>query len=161
MIEYYKKVVFENYANFKGRARRSEYWYYALMTIIISFILSILDDILGLKYGAKSDSGVVSSIYGLLVFIPGIAVSVRRLHNIGKSGWLILLLYGVAFVSCIFILTSVFALGFSKVVFGIGMIFAILLLLGSAIWLLVLFCTEGDSGENKYGPDPKIFNYDI
>ena len=156
MIEYYKKVVFENYANFNGRARRSEYWYYALMSIIISIILSLLDEVLGLKYGTKSSSGVLSSIYGLLVFIPGLAVSVRRLHDIGKSGWLIFVIYAVAIVSVIFIFISAFASGFSESSFGIGMIIPILLILGAAIWLLVLFCTEGDEGENKYGPDPKI-----
>ena len=93
MIDWYKKVVFENYANFKGRARRSEYWYYTLATIIISIILSILDGVLGLKLGPAKSSGVLCSIYALAVFIPGLAVAVRRLHDIGKSGKLLLGMY--------------------------------------------------------------------
>src|SRR5215217_1587516 len=98
MIEWYKKVVFENYANFSGRARRSEYWYFALANIIIGILLSVLDNVLGLKVGT-SNSGVLSGLYNLAIFIPGLAVSVRRLHDIGKSGKLLLLFYGIIFVS--------------------------------------------------------------
>lgn len=155
MIDWYKKVVFENYANFKGRARRSEYWYYLLMTIIISIILMIIDEVLGLKYGPKDDSGVISSIYSLAVFVPGLAVSVRRLHDIGKSGWLLVIFY----VSIIVLTAGAFLVGFSSGMaggnFGIGFIIPILAILGLSIWMLILFCTEGDQGANKYGPDPK------
>ncbi|MRX69192.1 Uncharacterized membrane protein YhaH, DUF805 family [Flavobacterium resistens] len=91
MIEWYKKVVFENYANFSGRARRSEYWYYTLATIIISIILAILDFSLGLTIG-DSGAGILRAIYGLLVLLPGLAVMVRRLHDVGKSGWFFLII---------------------------------------------------------------------
>lgn len=96
MIEYYKKVVFENYANFSGRARRSEYWYYALASGIISVILAIFDNLLGLTYASGlSERGVLSSVYSLLVFLPGLAVMVRRLHDVGKSGWFLLIAFTV------------------------------------------------------------------
>ncbi len=120
MIEWYKKVVFQNYANFSGRARRSEYWYYYLAAFIISIILRIIDSMLGLTYGSAG-AGIIGSIYSLLVFLPGLAVMVRRLHDVGKSGWFFL----IAFT-------------------GVGI-----------IWLLVLFCTEGQDGTNDYGTDPK------
>lgn len=121
MIEWYKKVVFENYANFSGRARRSEYWYYTLASVIISIILSTLDNFAGLTFGL-ADSGILSSIYSLLVFLPGLGVMVRRLHDVGKSGWFILV---------------------------------VLIPLAGVIWLLIVLCTEGNSGVNAYGPDPK------
>ncbi|RXM48024.1 DUF805 domain-containing protein [Flavobacterium sp. YO12] len=121
MIEWYKKVVFENYANFSGRARRSEYWYYTLASIIVSIILSTLDNIAGLTFGL-ADSGILSSIYSLLVFLPGLGVMVRRLHDVGKSGWFFLV---------------------------------VLIPLAGVIWLLIVLCTEGNSGVNAYGPDPK------
>ncbi|OXB01108.1 hypothetical protein B0A75_05950 [Flavobacterium oncorhynchi] len=121
MIEWYKKVVFENYANFSGRARRSEYWYYTLASVIISIILSTLDNFAGLTFGL-ADSGILSSIYSLLVFLPGLGVMVRRLHDAGKSGWFILV---------------------------------VLIPLAGVIWLLIVLCTEGNSGVNAYGPDPK------
>jgi uncharacterized membrane protein YhaH (DUF805 family) len=67
------------YADFGGRARRSEYWYFHLVNFIISAVLS------GVGYIA--DFAEVGSIYSFAVLVPSIAVSVRRLHDIGKSGW--------------------------------------------------------------------------
>ncbi len=162
MIDWYKKVVFENYANFNGRARRSEYWYFTLASTIISIILSVLDSSIGLKIGS-SDSGILSSIYSLVIFVPSIAVSFRRLHDVGKSGWLLIIAYAVIIVAAAgLVLTSMpeFA-GDSLPEFGAVFIIAILIILGLAIWMLVLFFTEGDSGPNKYGPDPKAFGEEI
>ena len=85
MIEWYKKVVFENYANFKGRARRSEYWYFVLANSIISFTISMLTALLSPKLV------FLSIIYSFAVFIPTIAVLIRRMHDVGKSGWYILI----------------------------------------------------------------------
>ena len=77
-MNWYKKVVFENYANFDGRARRSEYWYFVLLNTIFVILASLINPVL---YG----------LYALLVLLPGLAVSVRRLHDVGKSGvWLLI-----------------------------------------------------------------------
>lgn len=86
MINWYKKVVFENYANFSGRARRSEYWYYTLMNIIIAVVMMILDKTLGTNFDPLP-YGYLYMIYALAVLVPGLAVVVRRLHDVGKSGW--------------------------------------------------------------------------
>jgi uncharacterized membrane protein YhaH (DUF805 family) len=91
MIEWYKKVVFENYANFNGRARRSEYWYFALASAIISIILTIIDKIIGTTFGI-AETGIISSLYSLLVLLPSLGVGVRRLHDVGKSGWFMLII---------------------------------------------------------------------
>lgn len=85
MIEWYKKVVFENYANFSGRARRSEYWYFVLGNAIISFTINILTALLSPKLV------FLGIVYSLAVFIPTIAVLIRRMHDVGKSGWYILI----------------------------------------------------------------------
>ena len=85
------KVVSDNYANFEGRARRKEYWMYVLSVFvlyiglgIVGGILSIISDTLAmLVYG-------VISLLGLALFIPSLAVTVRRLHDTNKSGWFIL-----------------------------------------------------------------------
>lgn len=81
----YINVITKNYANFNGRARRKEYWGFFLFNIIISyasaFIFTSIDPTLAL----------VSSIYSLAVFIPSLAVAVRRMHDVGKSGWYILI----------------------------------------------------------------------
>lgn len=89
MIQWYKKVVFENYANFEGRARRSEYWYFVLGNFLISIVFLLFIMI----FGGNGMDGVallfyvLLILYSLAVFLPSLAVAVRRLHDIGKSGW--------------------------------------------------------------------------
>jgi uncharacterized membrane protein YhaH (DUF805 family) len=81
--------VLKKYAVFSGRASRSEYWQFVLVSIIISIILGIVDDTLGLS--RPDGGGVLSDIYVLVVLIPSIAVGVRRIHDGDRSGWWILL----------------------------------------------------------------------
>jgi uncharacterized membrane protein YhaH (DUF805 family) len=82
------RSVLTQYATFSGRARRSEYWWYYLFYVIVIAVANILDYIIGTSgtYG-----GVISGLVGLALLVPTIAVSVRRFHDIGKSGWFILL----------------------------------------------------------------------
>jgi uncharacterized membrane protein YhaH (DUF805 family) len=82
--------VLKKYAIFNGRARRSEYWYFVLFNIIVSVILGIIDGVAG-TLDIESGRGLISSIYSLAVVIPSIAVGVRRMHDVGKSGWFILI----------------------------------------------------------------------
>lgn len=152
MIEWYKKVVFENYANFKGRARRSEYWYFVLMNMIISTVTVMIDKVLGLKFG-------VNSLYGIAMFIPILSVSVRRLHDIGKSGWILLISYIVIIICAVGLVLGMLTLGMSS--FNFWFAIPIIVMLAICIWMLVLFVKEGDDGKNKYGSDPKnIFDED-
>jgi len=133
MIYYVKKVLCDNYANFDGRASRSEYWYYALFNFIVIIAFYILSTI-GIFMAASSDDGsaggaisiistIAMALWGLGTFIPSLAVAVRRLHDIGKSGWW----YFITFIPC-----------------GIG-----------AIWFLILMVTGSDMTENQYGPVPE------
>jgi len=82
--------VLKKYAEFSGRARRKEYWMFSLFNVIFMIVAMILDNILGTTAG-ELPYGVFYFLYALAVFIPGLAVSVRRLHDIGKSGWMILI----------------------------------------------------------------------
>lgn len=90
MFQWYKKVVMENYANFSGRARRSEYWYFTLFNIIFVILAMTLDSVLGLNF-APLPYGPIYGLYTLAMLIPGIAVAVRRLHDVNKSGWFFLI----------------------------------------------------------------------
>lgn len=99
--------VLKKYAEFSGRARRKEYWMFVLFNFIISTVLNIID--------ATMKTEMLNLLYSLAVLLPYIAVGVRRMHDVGKSGWFILI----------------------------------------PIYNLILACTEGDKGENEYGPDPK------
>lgn len=83
-------AVLKNYAGFSGRARRKEYWMFTLFNIIFLFVAMILDMLLGTEFGLGV-YGLFYMLYSLAVIIPGLAVSVRRLHDIGKSGWMFLI----------------------------------------------------------------------
>lgn len=80
----------KKYAVFSGRSRRKEYWYFVLFSFIISIVLSIIDGILGTR-SSSSGLGLLSGIYTLAILIPSIAVSVRRLHDIDRTGWWVLI----------------------------------------------------------------------
>ena len=84
---------FKKYADFKGRANKSEFWYFILFNIVVSILLGVVDGILG-------TTGMLGMVYSLAVFIPGISIGARRLHDIGKSGWmqLIMLIPLVGFI---------------------------------------------------------------
>ena len=94
----------KKYADFSGRARRKEYWFFFLFNLIVSIVLGVIDSMLGL---GAAGVGILSGLYSLAVIIPSIAVGVRRLHDINKTGWWIL----IAFIPLIGILVLlVFAL---------------------------------------------------
>lgn len=105
-MKYYLEVL-KKYTQFNGRARRKEYWYFFLFNMIFSISLAVIEGAAGIPF--------LSNIYSLAVLVPSIAVGVRRMHDVGKSGWYILI----------------------------------------PIYNIVLACTEGDRGDNEYGPDPK------
>ena len=144
-MQWYLKVVRDNYANFNGRASRQEFWmfglfnfiflmataliiYLALMAMgVVPFTInpvmawSYFQDAMWMSNGPFLYKAIFSidDIYILAVLIPSIAVTVRRLHDVGKSGWFLLI--------------------------------ALIPLVGG-IWLFILYCTRGNEGENSYGP---------
>lgn len=77
------KHVFQNYANASGRAPRSEYWYFYLFYMLAILILSFID---------TQIFGMFAGIFDLAVFIPFICVSIRRLHDLDRNGWWLLML---------------------------------------------------------------------
>lgn len=87
-MNWYFKVL-KKYAIFNGRARRKEYWMFTLINFFVLLILSILDGATG-SFDEESGYGLFSSLYQLAVIIPSIAVGVRRMHDVGKSGWYII-----------------------------------------------------------------------
>lgn len=83
--------VLKKYAVFTGRARRKEYWMFALFNIIVAVVLGIVDGALGLSVGGGM--GLLGSLYALAVLLPGIGVSIRRLHDTDRSGWWLLIAF--------------------------------------------------------------------
>ena len=127
-MQWYLKAL-KQYADFHGRARRTEFWMFVLVNVAISIVLGIVDAATGtasaLAAGgmASYSPGILGSIYGLAVLIPSIAVTVRRLHDTDRSGWW-------------------FFIQLIPVVGGIV--------------ILVFACLEGTRGPNRFGADPKL-----
>lgn len=133
------KHVFSNYANFQGRASRSEFWWWYLFTLIVNFVLYLVSAPLGLTVGATEyvigdgasatvvnipGTPILSVIWGLAILIPMLAVGTRRLHDSGKSGW-----------------------------FWLFILLAPLCFIG-AIILIILWILPSTPGPNKYGEGP-------
>lgn len=98
MIEVFKKCMTTDFANFSGRARRREYWLFTLATFIISALLKVLGLLVATTESAVLIGIVsfVSIVFSVGILIPSLAVSVRRLHDIGRSGlWLLICLTGI------------------------------------------------------------------
>jgi uncharacterized membrane protein YhaH (DUF805 family) len=121
---------FKNYANFKGKASRSEFWYWVLFTILLSLVLGTIetviwpaapidsDDLEAVLNATLSAPTPLTSLANLVLFIPGLSVTARRFHDAGYSGkWLLLLLVPVAY--SIFAIVGVVALAVEY--FGAGM----------------------------------------
>lgn len=90
------KSAFSNYINFSGRATRPEFWWWVLFVFIILFVLGIIDGaiiapMLGFEAFADNAGQPLSLLASLGLFLPNLAVAVRRLHDIGRSGWWILI----------------------------------------------------------------------
>jgi len=82
--------VLKNYANFNGRARRKEYWMFFLFNLIFAVCAAVIDNLLGLSSKDMGGYGPIYGLYALATLLPGLAVAVRRLHDVGKSGWFLL-----------------------------------------------------------------------
>ena len=82
-MEWYLKVL-KNYVNFDGRARRKEYWMFVLFNFIAAVILSIIEYAIGIE-------PVLTGLYSLFILLPSLAVTARRLHDTGRSGWWMLI----------------------------------------------------------------------
>lgn len=116
------KSFWSNYATFRGRSRRSEYWWIQLFLVITNLAVAAIDLVLMNgdidRFVANGGGGIVGLVWILVTIVPALAVLVRRLHDTGKSGWWALI-------------------GFVPLVGGIV--------------LLVFTVLDSDAGENKFG----------
>jgi len=157
-------AVLKKYAVFSGRARRKEYWMFFLGNLILGVAFALLEILVfgvdGFLF-THNPISILSLIFGIAVFIPNLAVAVRRLHDTGRSGLWLLWLYLVIPLGA----TIVFAI-FGALLFDAhlavlalalaGLIGLSLGLLVGTIILLVFTVLDGTQGDNKYGPDPKV-----
>jgi uncharacterized membrane protein YhaH (DUF805 family) len=158
----------KRYAEFSGRSRRMEYWMFQLFLLLVYVALMVLMMILGggalmsggdptavmAAGGAALIVGGLYMLFALAMFIPSLAVSVRRLHDTNRSGWWILAPlsgYVIMLIGTVMAAGSPDNPGIGGILAMIGMIAVI----GLGLTLLVFMFLEGTRGPNKYGPDPK------
>jgi uncharacterized membrane protein YhaH (DUF805 family) len=129
--------VLKKYVDFKGRASRKEFWMFTLFNIIFSIVASLID-----TFVVKNNFKIVNTIYGLAVLVPSIAVSVRRLHDTGRSWTWFLLPF--APIPLILIPSAEQQLILVPALIGIFSL------------IIILFeVQDSQPGDNKYGPNPK------
>lgn len=80
----------KNYAVFSGRSRRKEYWMFSVFNMLVGFCLGFIAGLTG-HSGVEGVVALVTILYGLAVIIPGIALTMRRLHDTGRHGWWLLI----------------------------------------------------------------------
>jgi len=127
------KTCLGKYAQFNGRASRSEFWFFNLFLFIYLFVAGFL---LGMVGASDETYGVATLVLLIPVFIPGIAVAARRLHDINQSGWM----------QCIFIPGF-----FADELLGTGWVIYILTFALYAFW----FSQAGKKGKNRFGAQPR------
>ena len=160
MVEFIEAIkrAFQNYFKFSGRATRAEYWWFVLFTQVVGIIGVV--PIIG---------WIISPLVSIGCIIPSISLTVRRLHDIGKSGWWLMSWVVIAIFWVVWIIQLIrqlIGLEDSKIleeelwemVFK-GLITEVIILtlvsVATCIWFLVWFIWKGDKGPNKYGPDPR------
>ena len=130
-------ICFKKYFDFKGRASRSEYWYFILFIFLgygAGFLLMLIRPVLAWLLG----------IFFIAIIIPAIAVTARRLHDINKSGWFQTIPIPAG------IIETIFAMNRNTT----GEMIFLIIGLGCYIYLLVLYCSAGDSKKNRFGKNP-------
>ena len=153
-MNWYLKCLKE-YPNFKGRASRSEYWFFVLFNILFSIAASVIDSVLGL-----TGSIGVGTLYSLAMFIPGLAVATRRFHDTGRSGLQIVICYVAVFVGAMMMgvgaVAGIISAGNESAGgAAAGGMFALLgmaLMAAAGIYALVILVLGSTPGDNKYGP---------
>ena len=124
-------MAWKKYGEFEGRSRRTEYWMFMLFNFLAMIALGILGGIglaISEHYGGLLF--IPLGVYFLITIIPSLAISVRRLHDTGKSGWMLLLFAVLGFIPLVGLVSSIIQ--------------------------LVFLCQDSDPGTNQYGPNPKF-----
>ncbi len=171
------------YADFTGRATRAEFWWWCLAIFLVSMALNIFQFLLALisLVPLLGFLGLFSIIFNLLglalslgTILPNLAVTARRLHDIGRSGWWILVWFAAYFSAAIPLIVGLIlgfvALEFDRFIWDrgwesfylwapviVGAAISLLAGLGLTTWIIIWLVKQGQTGPNQHGPDPRAW----
>jgi len=171
--EYFINVLRYKYIQYHGRARRREYWMFCLFCTVFELILIaplamdlyipgnlltyLFQKVLRIKLEVDLDIlwNLLMNLFTVATLVPSICLWIRRFHDIGKSGWWILVYFGIVIFAGI-------VLGFSVVAESLfGILGALAGVIVSSLIVLVFTCLDSQPGENRYGPNPKTESAEI
>ena len=145
-VNWFMNVVTQHYFDFNGRARRAEFWWFILVYVIGAILVSAVGGLIGLRQP-------LSLLYSLGLLAPHLGVTIRRLHDTNRTGWLVLIAWVPGIVWEILVAGAVMMGSFV----GVAMISGLfgLIFLAGVIVLIYFLAQPGTAGSNDYGPDPK------
>ncbi len=143
------ETITDHYADFSGRVGRTQFWYFVLVYIVVGFGVSIVG-------GLAPMGGSLRALYGLLLFLPTVGITARRLQDTGRPGswaWLLAVPIGAMILMAIFTIITVLTLGLGALLFLLTPLLSLASL--AAIVVLIYFCAQpGEAGPNAYGSPP-------
>jgi len=131
--------------DFNGRVRRTEFWYYVLAYVVISVVLAVIQSLVGTR--------LLTGLLSLALLLPSLGMAVRRLHDINRSGWWILI--GVVPLVVMMLLTIMAVMMGSLGGMFLSATLMPILSLAAAVLLIYWYAQPGTAGPNQYGADPK------
>ena len=144
VVEVFRRTITDHYIDFQGRCARREFWYYVLAYVVCYIILAVIQGIIG--------TTLLTGLFSLGLLLPGLGISVRRLHDIDRSGWWLLIGVVPAIVGGVL---SALAFMSGSVGFGFVLMGLIWLACLAAFALLIYWYAQpGTAGDNQFGPAP-------
>lgn len=142
---------FFNYVNFRDRAARAEYWWWVLFAVIVALVASVLDLLIFRGW----ETGPFNLVTSLALLLPGLSVTVRRLHDTNRSGWWILLPIVPAILTVVGFIAALTINPFNPFS-GPGLVYTAvpaLLWIAATVLLLVFMLLPSNPGNNRFGPN--------
>ena len=158
-VDWAKRPILEKYADFSGRAPRAEFWWYTLALMVVFIVVAIVEGILGIHRMIAGMYGPVSALLLLATLIPSLAVGVRRLHDVNRTGWWLLLPLIPDVLMIVMALTTAGAVaaggGMGAAMGGLAItgLLGLITFVGAVV-VFVFDVLPGTKGPNRFGPDP-------
>jgi uncharacterized membrane protein YhaH (DUF805 family) len=147
VIEIFRKTVTEHYVDFQGRCARRDFWYFVVGYFVLYVGVAIIQSVI-------LNSHLLTGLLSLALLLPGLGIAVRRLHDIDRSGWWILIGVVPGFLAA---LSSMLALITGSIGLGFGLLGLVGLVgLAAAVLLIYWYAQPGTAGDNQFGPPPPL-----